>query len=342
MIIRLVAAALAVASLVAACSGDSGDSGDIRRTPTAAGESPVPRFTPSVPPLPPPPATLTGRSDRRDGPILVAKLDNTREAHPQLGLTKADVVYVEQVEGGVTRLAAVYSSQLPKYVGPVRSARISDIELLRQYGSVALVYSGSQRKLVRKLRAAKFKLLSFDDNRRGYARSRHRRAPYNVIATMSTLRKRAGKVDKPKAVGYLFGPAPAGGKSARSFTARFPAARVGGVWSASQKRWLLSMDGRKSMAAEGGQLGAATFIVQFVTITGSRYRDINGAVTPNSRTVGRGKALIFREGKVYDARWSRPKASQPTTYTIGGRPAVLAPGQIWIALLGKGRPVSVS
>ena len=62
--------------------------------------------------------------------ILVVKIDDTRAAHPQIGLEYADVVYVEQVEGGLTRLAAVYSSQLPPLIGPVRSARISDIELL--------------------------------------------------------------------------------------------------------------------------------------------------------------------------------------------------------------------
>jgi hypothetical protein len=330
---------LAVALLASACSSAEPSEPAARSEETAA---PTPRFTPSAPALPPLPATLTGRADRTDGPLLVAKIDNTSQAHPQLGLTKADVVYIEQVEGGVTRLAAVYSSQFPKYVGPVRSARISDIELLRQYGTVGLVYSGSQRKLVGSLRAGKLKLLSFDDNRRGYARSPNRPATYDVIGTMSTLRKRAGKVDRPKKVGYVFGPAPAGGKSARRFAASFPGATVSGTWSEKQKRWLLSMDGRKDMAAEGGQLGPTTFIVQFVRITGSRYHDINGAVTPNSRTVGRGKALIFRGGKVYKARWSRSRASQPTSYTIGGRPAVLAPGQIWVALLGKGRPVRLA
>lgn len=338
MIFRVLGGLLAAVVLMTGCSG-SDDSAP--RTGLKRAESPTPRYTPSPLPIPPKPATLTGRADRRDGPILAAKIDNTAKAHPQIGLTKADVVYIEQVEGGVTRLAAIYSSQYPKYVGPVRSARISDIELLRQYGTVGLIYSGSQRKLVPSLRAAKLKLLSFDDNRRGYARSPNRPRTYDVIGTMKTLRKRAGKVDRPKSVGYVFGPAPAGGRAARSFTARFPSATVGGVWSGAQKRWLLSMDGRKDMAAEGGQLGPTTFIVQFVTITGSRYRDINGAVTPNSRTVGSGKAMFFRDGKVYNGRWSRRKAASPTTYTIGGRPAVFAPGQIWVALLGKGRPVYV-
>ena len=68
-----------------------------------------------------------------DGPVLVVKIDDTRQAHPQIGLEDADIVYIEQVEGGLTRLAAIFSSRIPSHIGPVRSARISDIELLEQY-----------------------------------------------------------------------------------------------------------------------------------------------------------------------------------------------------------------
>ena len=82
-----------------------------------------------------------------DGPVLVVKIDDTRDAHPQIGLEDADIVYIEQVEGGLTRLAAVFSSKIPEEVGPVRSARISDIELLQQYGHVAFAYSGVQKKM---------------------------------------------------------------------------------------------------------------------------------------------------------------------------------------------------
>ena len=83
---------------------------------------------------------------KTNGPVYAVKVDNTTKAHPQVGVSKADVVYIEQVEGGVTRLAAVYSSTYPKLVGPVRSARITDIDLLRQYGTVGLIYSGSNRR----------------------------------------------------------------------------------------------------------------------------------------------------------------------------------------------------
>lgn len=284
---------------------------------------------------------LSGREGKPDQPVIAVKIDNTAKARPQAGVSKADVVYVEQVEGGVTRLAAVYSSVYPTYVGPVRSARITDIELLRQYGKVGLVYSGAQNRLADNLRRAPLGLVSFDQNRTGYRRAGNRPQPYDVIGTFDRLVKRAGKVDPPTAVGYSFGEPPVGGKPVSSFAARYPMATVSGKWAPKAKRWLLSMDGAPAVAAEGGRLGPATFVVQFATVTGSGYFDVNGAETPLTETVGQGRALIFRDGQVFEGRWERKRAADPTSYTIDGQQAVLAPGQIWVALIGRERPVTV-
>jgi hypothetical protein len=278
-----------------------------------------------------------------DGPVYAVKVDNTKNSHPQQGLTKADVVYIEQVEGGATRLAAVFSSEYPKFVGPVRSARITDIDLLHQYGTVGLIYSGSNGRLVSHLVGAPLKLVSFDNSRLGFTRASNRPMPYDVIGDFAALRKRAGKVSTPKAVGYTFGDAPTtGGTPASSIGITFPFARVDAKWSADQKRWLLSMDGLKDMSVEAGQLGPTTFVVQYCTIKASVYHDVNGANTPLTKTVGHGKALFFRDGQEFTGTWSRAKASQPTQYKFAdGTPAVFAGGQIWVTLLGRGRPVAV-
>jgi hypothetical protein len=60
-----------------------------------------------------------------------------------------------------------------------------------------------------------------------------------------------------------------------------------------------------------------------------------------TKTVGTGKALIFRDGQVFEGRWSRPKASAATTYTVGGEPAVFAPGNVWVTLVKRGSPVAI-
>lgn len=97
---------------------------------------------------------FTGLPGRTGGPVLAVKIDNVGAARPHTGLGRADLVYVEQVESGLTRLLAVFSSQLPDRVGPVRSARESDLELLRQFGSPALAFSGAQSRLLPVVAAA--------------------------------------------------------------------------------------------------------------------------------------------------------------------------------------------
>jgi hypothetical protein len=324
---------LGLALALSACSPEDG----ARRT--SAGADPEPSVTPTTPPPPPEPSLLSGRLGAPNGPVFAVKIDNTARAYPQVGLSKADVVYVEQVEGGVTRLAAIYSSRYPKYVGPVRSARITDIELLKQYGKVGLIYSGSQNKLHDNLVRAPLGLVSFDRDRRGYRRAGGRPQPYDVIGTFATLKRRAGRVDSPTSAGYAFGPAPLGGKPAKAFTATYPGARVSATWSG--KRWLVSMDGRPLRAAEGGRLGPTTFVVQFATVRPSAYRDVNGANTPMTETVGRGRALIFRDGQVFEGAWSRSRLRDPIAYTIAGEEALFAPGQVWVSLIGRDRPVTV-
>ena len=303
--------------------------------------SPSPTATTSTPPPPPQPSHLAGRLGAPNGPVYAVKIDNTHNAHPQVGVSKADVVYIEQVEGGATRLAAIYSSRYPTHVGPVRSGRITDIDLLRQYGDpVGLIYSGSQNKLADNLRRADLKLVSFDQDHTGYVRSPSRPQPYDVIGTFSVLRKRAGHVATPPVMGYTFSDTPpAGGRPVKNVTVTFPFSRVGAVWAAKKKVYQLWMDGAPDMAAEGGQLGATTFVVQLVTVKPSVYHDINGVNTPQTLTVGSGKALIFRNGQEYVGAWSRPRASAVTTYTIGGQPAQFAPGQIWVALYDRTRQV---
>lgn len=340
--IRPVVAAVCLALVATACASDPEPRKKGVERPVDPGTS---RSTPATSPPPKPVrySLLSGRKGRPDGRIFAVKVDNTGQAHPQVGLAKADVVYIEQVEGGVTRLAAIFSSVYPRRVGPVRSARITDIELLRQYGRVGLVYSGSQRKLADNLRRAKLRLLAYDNSSKGYRRAGNRPRPYDVIGNFAKLRKRAGKVSKPRKrlVGYTFGPAPKGGRAVKHVRLRYPTTRVDARWKPGKGRWWLSMDGRLDRVG-GGVLGPSTFVVQFTRVTPSVYKDVNGSNTPMTHTVGKGRAVIFRDGRAYQGTWSRKKAKDPTVYRMRGKRAVFARGQIWVALLKRNSPVSVS
>ena len=300
--------------------------------------------TPSVS-VPPPPvvphSVLSGRAGT-DGPVLVVKLDNTPSALPHAGLKAADVVYVEEVEGGLTRLAAVYSTQVPTQIGPIRSARISDMELLRQYGRVAFAFSGSQAKLKPVIASAPLFDVSGDRSGAGYWRQKGRSAPYDFFGNGVSLLARAPQADKAKDVGFRFADAaPAGGRPVATVSGHYPATSINFTWDASLHAWRAALGPRPYTAAEDGSAVApTTVIVQYVAVRPSGYGNSQGGVTPLSVTVGSGNALILRDGQAWDAQWSRPSADAPTHFTVGGADLPLAPGQVWVLLENSRAPAS--
>ncbi len=332
--------AVAATLVLAACSNGSSPGPSIPATSTAGPQSPSPSPTPT--PTTVQRSLLSGRAGATDHAVLAVKLDNTPLSNPWAGLKAADVVYLEQVEGGLSRFMAIYSSTYPASVGPVRSARISDIELLRQYGKVAFAYSGVQTKMLPVLKKAYLIDVSDDHGGLGYHRDFSRPAPYNLFGTPSVLLKRAGHPAKAVDVGFTFDDAvPAGGTPVTVVSASYPATRVGFAWNASSRRFLASMNGRKAMATEGGQLGGTTVIIQYVKVTRSIYHDKNGNYTPLSTSVGTGSALILRDGRYWRATWSRPSAAAGTQWLVGGQPFPLAPGQVWVLLVDKKTPAKI-
>jgi Protein of unknown function (DUF3048) N-terminal domain/Protein of unknown function (DUF3048) C-terminal domain len=329
----LYAVALAAATLVACSRGPE----------TASPPTPPVADPQASSPTPTPARThpFTGRRGGPDGPVLAVKVDNTHSAKPQLGLRSADVVYVEQVEGGLSRVMAVFSSKLPASVGPVRSARISDLHILAQFGRPAFGYSGVQGKM--KPYVAKAPLIDVSQDKVGgaYTRGGSNPAPYNLYASPRKLLARAKQAARARDIGFRFGPAPAGGRPVRTFTARYPAASFVFRWSGAERRWLVAQDGRPDKAAEGGQLGGQTIVIQRARTTRSIFHDFLGNYTPLVQTVGTGTATVLRDGKAYDARWSRPSEKAGTTFTTAsGRPMTFAPGQVWVVLINSGKPTT--
>jgi hypothetical protein len=326
----VLALSVAVASTVTACSdrGERASAPEVGRSGGGARGAPPAATHP-----------FTGRHGAANRPVLAVKIDNTRSAQPQLGLRSADVIYIEQVEGGVTRLMAVFSSRLPRSVGPVRSARISDLHILRQYRSPALAYSGVQGKM--KPYVARAPLYDVSPERAGgaYRRSGARPAPYNLYAAPDELLGRAPKAGPAGDIGFRFGPPPAGGKQVERFAANYPGAAFSFRWSKDQRRWLVWQDGRRDRAAEGGQQGGETIVVQYARTTRSPFRDFLGNYTPLVVTTGTGRAVVLRDGMAYDARWSRPREQDGTTFTTpAGQPMTFAPGQVWVVLVSPGKP----
>jgi hypothetical protein len=285
-------------------------------------------------------SVLSGR-EGIDGPVLVVKIDDTNAAHPQIGLEEAEVVYIEQVEGGLTRLAAIFSTVIPQRVGPVRSARISDIDILSQYGRVAFAYSGAQKKLLPVIAAANLQDLGAQrQSPTIYTTDPNRNQPFAMVLRadllMQKIKEKELSVDTAKSVGFVFGDLPEGGKAVQKAVMKWPAATYSADWSAKESRWHLSHNDKLNLADSGVVLGPTTLVIQMVKISPSEYGDKFGGVTPLSETIGTGKAYVLRDGEVFTATWNRAFADSGTTFSRSdGSPMNFAPGQIWVALTDR-------
>ncbi|MER7900303.1 DUF3048 domain-containing protein [Streptomyces sp. NPDC096046] len=270
-------------------------------------------------------------SPSQAGPSAIAvKIDNAARARPHTGVDAADVVYTEQVEGGLSRLMAVYATRLPETVGPVRSARESDLELLRQFGRPTLAFSGAQKKLLPLIDEAPLRAQTPGNAADAYFRDSGRPAPHNLYLRPERIVPEApGKA--ALTTGFRYGSAPAGGTATDSRTVRYPAARFTFTWSDSRDRWLVGMDGAPATTADGERMTATTVVVQYVKVRESAFRDFLGNNTPYTQTVGSGRAEVLRDGRTWDVHWKREKAADGTSFTTGdGAPVNFAKGQVWV------------
>ncbi len=335
------AAAAALLLLAAACTaGPPAVVVPSAGMPPAATATPVPSATVTATAT----AGLPGGSPLLGGGrVLAVKIDNTGAARPRIGLDAADIVYVTPVEGGLTRLLAVFASRMPPQVGPVRSAREFDATILANYGAVAFAYSGASALTASTLAGAAPINVSMDVGGRGYRREPGRRAPYNVIGDPAVLLDRAPLSTPAGDVGFRVGAAPAGGRPGGSLATAYPAARIGMTWDAVGGRYLVTTDGRPEAGPDGTRASAAGILVQWVASRPSANRDVNGMPTPTLDLIGSGRAQVLRGGAVYDGTWSRASDRAPTVITgPDGSPLTFPAGPLWVLLVPDGQAVSVS
>jgi Protein of unknown function (DUF3048) N-terminal domain len=234
----------------------------LRPGPPAAGPTPAvrPRLL----------SPFTGEPVASLGPVIAVKVDNIVLTRPQTGLSQADIVYVLPVEGGLSRFLAVFSSRFPPVIGPVRSAREDDLELLRQFGRPAFAYSGVQPQLLPVVESARIVDL-YSGHVGGYFRDHRRVAPYNLYAHTRQLRAEAKGASRAHDIGFRFGPAPAGGRPRAAESVSYPAASFTFTWSPARGRWLVAMDGSRAVTTDDGQLSAATAVIQYTIVRKSRF-----------------------------------------------------------------------
>lgn len=334
MKLRLLVAMTAAALTLTACSSSDGD-----KEPTTPDASKgTAKKLVEVSPL----TGLPMPKGRPDNPVFVVKIENTAAGAPQYGLNDADMVMEELVEGGLTRLAALYYAKVPSKVGHVRSLRDTDIGIAAPMDG-QVVASGGAAGTYRRVERAGITVFSEDGGAPGFSSDPQKSRPYNRLINLKTVAKKAkaSKIRGP----YLpwtpkksaettpapsgTTPAPPRRKKATRANVRFSNSTAtswklaGGTWQRTNGH-----------AAPGQEFKANTMIVMFCKVGDAGYTDPAGNPVPETKLEGKGRAMVFRGNTVTEVEWLKPSLEEPITFsTKAGEPYTIAPGKVFFELV---------
>ena len=339
---RRIAATVLVLSVLAACGG--GDDDDA--APTTTTEKPATTTTVASDiaagafPLTGLPANNSPNLNRV---TLAVKYDNAPKARMQSGINRADVVYEEKVEDGVTRFLALFHSDEPtEAIGPIRSARTTDIALLVPLKRPLFAYSGTNNVFQAAIDAAP--LVDLSPNKANvYFRQKGRPAPYNLFGKTSDFFARApqGSQPPPPLFAYRADGTPfegAGVAASNGVTVVFKGRRVitttDWTWDAAAGLYKKQVDGQPHTdPLTNEQVNAKNVIVQVAEYVNTAERDQSGEPVPEAKLVGEGEAWIFSDGKVVKGRWSKASMEAVTVFTdSSGKKVRLHPGRTWVLI----------
>lgn len=354
--------AAAAATLLAACSSSSTDAG-VETVPTTAAASttasvpPAPtteapattaapttvaETTTTLPPVPTWPLTGIVVTDEVLAlrPAIAVKLDNHRAARPHAGLNQADIVYEEIVEAQITRFFAIFHSTGTAPIGPIRSARTTDVALLNQLGRPLFAWSGGNRGVVEAVGVANAVSVAHGQRADLYYRDAERRKRTDLEHTLfakgtddfwANIQPGQG-VPTPFFQYRAEGAEPTGDPMAR-FDVNMRSVAVTWTWDEASRLWLRDEYGAPHVDISGAPISADNVIVQFIEYGTSTV----DARSPEGYTIGSGEALVFSAGKVQLVRWERGGPDAPALFTLSdGSPLLLTPGRTWIELAEAG------
>ena len=340
-----VTAALLGASLtlLAACSGSSEPGAEPSASATASpSASPRPVTVRTCP--------LTGLPPREgqkiDRVAVAIKIDNVDIARPQAGIDRADIVIEETVEGGLTRLMAIFQCDSADNVGPIRSARTSDGDLLRLLNGAVFGYSGANPKAIAPVRAtSRAVLIAFDDSPQYFRRDPGRTMPHDVMSSTATILKaglaRNHKLHAPRTV-FSYGEPKRPGKKVRSASLSW-SSYTSAAWRWNGKGWARTQNGSPDVVANGKRIVATNVVIMSITTRNSGLHDVLGNASPDDVVTGKGKVWVLRDGKVIVGKWHRSnRTKRMVLRDKAGNVLPLHPGRTWVELLPRPRTPSLS
>lgn len=342
---------LFVALVLSSCGGG-------REEPRASAEtaSPSPKPTPV-------PCPLTGEmkppGTDLDYPALAVKVENSVDARPQAGLEDADIVYEELAEGGITRFIAVYHCTDPSDIGPVRSARSVDTEILVEYAPVLFGYSGANQEVLKKISSTDGIIdLKHGSHGPAYRRVVERKAPHNLFTSAEVLRAQdeAAEVQQGPKVGVVFtqslpapspsptqtASAPPGQSVAFSFTGPVTPRSIRYTYDPGAGKYLRFHGENAHNSISGKQIAVTNVVILKVKVSQGATRDAAGNYSPEISVVGSGEAYVLRGGVLVKGQWQRSSLKERTKLVDAqGEPIPLLAGNTWFELLPSSQNVIV-
>ncbi len=294
-------------------------------------------------------------------PAIAMKVDNyslgpaPAEARPQSGLDYADIIFEEQVEGSITRYAAVFQCHnAPSLVGPIRSARWTDVQMLSQLGHPLFVHVGGIIPVLQVVAASSLVNVdlgghpSLEENPPG------RYAPYDTYTTTQAIWSAFSTATTPPAPIFTYSKFPAAGQPVSQVHLDWSATSdIYWRWDPTTGTWLRFYNVGSASApniqpdllTDGVQNQAQNVIIQDVSITyGPWVENSQGGLEAESHIIdNHGTAYVLRNGRMISGTWSAGPAGTPTVFlTTGGQPIDLAPGRTWVEIYPDGAPMVVT
>ncbi|HMF03691.1 MAG TPA: DUF3048 domain-containing protein [Acidimicrobiia bacterium] len=327
LVVQAVAAVAALSLVLAACGGGGGEKKTQKKAAPPDAVQPLTGLTPA--------------GDSLTRPALEVKIDNADErgVRPQAGIDVADVVYEEQVEGNVTRFLTIFNSTVPDQVGPIRSVRATDPNVVWPLGGV-FAYSGGAPQNVDLIHQAPVNAIDESGAGNAMFRDRSRPAPHNLFGHPADLVAKGGQPVPPKALFQYLGKneQPAGDPAAAVHLGFIPPYDPTYTYDAASNTWKRTYGLAPFTSASGQQVAPTNVVVQLTNYEGGA-----GNPTAEGQTVGQGDVVVFTGGKVVRGRWNRPAKEQPAQYVdAAGKPIKLQPGRTWVELLPIGAAVDVT
>lgn len=331
--------------LTTGCSAPTGEPEPEVTQELPAEPDPEPEPEPEEPPTPEVYWPLTGVAveqlagaldeDGDFGPVLSVKIENSEGSRPQDGLEAADVVWEQLVEGGMTRFVAMYHSDVPERLGPIRSLRPMDAAIAGPFGGI-LAFSGGQHSYQARAAQAGLMIASHDAGHAGFYVNPERSSSHRLFGEPEVFLG-SGEGLEPAPEPFVFAQegeraSALAGEAVGGVDLAFPASFPSWEWDGAV--WQRSESGVPAVMVSGERLRAHNVLVAHVQFFDTGARDAAGSPVFETILTGEGRLDVFSGGHTIEGTWEKSGDAEPMRlYDLDGNDIALAPGNTWVELL---------